>query len=144
MQEVLSNVLVDVLYLGLITLVPVAIYAVKKGAEALIEYVGIKSDNDAINQVLSEIITFTSDAVSCTMQTYVDSLKNAGKFDKQAQEEAFNRSLETAEQFISQESRELFESVYGDLDEYLRILIEAEVKKLKMKSNNQDNTETTE
>lgn len=132
MPEVLRELLMSVLYAGLIAIIPVVISAVKKGSDALIEYLGVKSDNEIVNQVFTEIITFTEEAVTCTMQTYVDALKKEGTFTEECQEIAFNKALESAKAFISEESKELFESVYGDLDEYLKLLIESKVKKLKI------------
>lgn len=130
MSDVLKEILMSGLYLGLIALVPVAIQVLKKCSEALINYLDVKVDNEVVNEVLSEIVLFVSDAVSYTMQTYVDSMKSSGEWNEEAKKTAFNKAMETAKEFISEESREMFESVYGDLDKYIGVLIEAKVKEL--------------
>lgn len=132
LAEVLKEVLAMLIYLGIVTLIPIVILGIRKGINALVQYLSTKTDNAIIHEVLTEIGEFVADAVSYTMQTYVDSLKKEGKFNKEAQNTAFNLAYETALQFISEESKDLFESVYGDLDEYLRILIESKVNELKV------------
>ena len=132
MAEVLRELLLTLIYLGILTLVPILIFGIKKGTSALLEYIATKTDNEIIHEVLTEIANFVTDAVTFTMQTYVDSLKKSGEFTEEAQKEAFELAYDTALKFISQESKEMFESVYGDLDEYLKVLIESKVKELKM------------
>lgn len=131
MQGVLTDVLSYAIYALVVALIPVLIYGVKKITDSLIQYLGTKTDNEVVKAVLTEILQFTKDAVTYTAQTYVDSLKKNGEFTKDAQTEAFNRAKDAALLFITDESRDLFESVYGDLEEYLEMLIEAEVRKLK-------------
>lgn len=133
MSEVLREVLMSGLYLALIALVPVAIQVLKKCSEALIDYIDVKSNNEVVNEVLSEIVLFVSDAVSYTMQTYVDSLKKSGQWNEETKKIAFDKAMETAKEFISEESKEMFESVYGDLDKYIGVLIESKVQELNTK-----------
>lgn len=133
MQEVLTNVLSYAIYALIVALIPVLIYGVKKITDGLVQYLGTKTSNETVKAVLTEILRFTEEAVAYTAQTYVDSLKKNGEFTKDAQTEALNRAKDAALSFITVESRELFESVYGDLEKYLEMLIEAEVRKLKAK-----------
>ena len=70
-------------------------------------------------------------AVAATNQTYVDALKNAGKFDAEAQKEAAQKALTACLQSISPAAQELIERAYGDIREYLTTRIEAEVRKQK-------------
>lgn len=131
MHEVLMDTLSFAIYALIVALIPVLIYGVKKATDALIQYLGTKTDNEIVKEVLTEILQFARDAVVYTAQTYVDRLKKNGEFTEEAQLEAFNKAKETALKFITKESRELFEDVYGDLEEYLEVLIEAECRKLK-------------
>lgn len=131
MVEVWKEVLTNLIYLGIVILVPTLIYGVKKGAVALVEYLSTKTNKSILDTIMAEITTFVSESVTYVMQTYVDSMKKSGKFDKESQKTAYNMAYDAAVKLIPAESKEMFESVYGSLDEYLKILIEAEVKKLK-------------
>ena len=75
-------------------------------------------------------------AVAATNQTYVDALKNAGKFDAEAQKQAAQKALAACLQSISPAAQEFIERAYGDIREYLTTRIEAEVRKY---SNHQKN-----
>ena len=70
-------------------------------------------------------------AVAATNQTYVDALKNAGKFDAEAQKEAAQKALAACLTSISPAAQEFIERAYGDIREYLTTRIEAEVRKQK-------------
>ena len=146
MAEVWKEVLMNLIYLGIVILVPTLIYGVKKGAVALIEYLNTKTNKSILDTIMAEITTFVSESVTYVMQTYVDSMKKSGKFDKESQKTAYNMAYDAAIKLIPTESKEMFESVYGSLDEYLKILIEAEVKKLKQQEelagNNATNIDT--
>lgn len=70
-------------------------------------------------------------SVRSTFQTFVESLKNSGSFDKAAQLKAFNTAKETAlNQFNSDISRFIVDN-YGGLNEWLSTQIEASINKLK-------------
>ena len=74
---------------------------------------------DASNQVL--------DAVAYVNQVYVDTLKNRGEFTEEAQKEAFSRAYVEAARLISDESRKAIYKLYGDVDNWLKLKIEASV-----------------
>ena len=63
-------------------------------------------------------------AVAATNQTYVDALKNAGKFDAEAQKQAAQKALAACLQSISPAAQEFIERAYGDIREYLTTRIE--------------------
>ena len=67
-------------------------------------------------------------AVDTTSQTFVESLKEAGKFDEAAQKEAFQKSKDTILRLLNNESKELLVTLYNDLDTWLDSKIEATVK----------------
>ena len=76
-----------------------------------------------------------STAVTYTSQTYVDALKNSGKFTKENQEEALKKAVEQAEKLLTAEARSFLEKAYGDLNAYLVSKIEAEVRVQKQQGN---------
>ena len=70
-------------------------------------------------------------AVAYVNQTYVDSLKAAGKFDKEAQVAAFNKAVTAAEQMLTTDVKDAIIEIYGDLSKYLETKIEETCRNLK-------------
>lgn len=81
---------------------------------------------------ITEIADAVSAAVAATSQTYVDALKQAGKFDLEAQKEAAQKALTACLASISPAAQAFIEALYGDLTEYLTTKIEAEVRRQKI------------
>lgn len=90
------------------------------------------TENTKVQGYIDEVATAVSDAVSATSQTFVDSLKQAGAFDKEAQEEAARKALNACLASISPAARAFIEEVYGDIIAYLMTKIEAEVRNQKL------------
>ena len=112
----------------------IATAAIPVCAAYLVQYLHRKSeqiiaqtDNMTIKAFLAEATDVVSTAVTYTSQTFVDALKKEGKFDKDKQQEALNKSLDKA---ISLAKKAL-EDIYGDLAAYLTSKIEAEVRSQK-------------
>ena len=68
-----------------------------------------------------------SDCVIATNQTYVESLKQQGKFDLDAQKEAFNLTKDAVLSILSEEAQVYLSTAVGDLNAYITKKIEAEV-----------------
>ena len=68
------------------------------------------------------------DCVMATNQTYVDSLKQEGKFDADAQKIAFNKTLDAVLAILSDDAKNYLTQIFGDLNIYLTNLIESQVK----------------
>ena len=92
-------------------------------------------DNAAANTESVKAKTYITEAaeaiaaaVAATNQTYVDALKNAGRFDAGAQKEAAQKALEACLASISPAAQNFIEAAYGDIREYLTTRIEAEVR----------------
>ena len=91
-------------------------------------------------QVNSELFTKYSEmliglvetCVIATNQTYVEALKNKNAFDVDAQREAFNLTYQAVLRILSQDATEFLSNAVGDLDTYIRKMIEAEVNTNKM------------
>lgn len=66
-------------------------------------------------------------AVTTTTQTYVNSLKAQGKFDTEAQAEAFNKTYQSVISVLGEEAQNYLSSAIGDLNEYIRTAIERQV-----------------
>lgn len=67
-------------------------------------------------------------AVQTTFQTYVDTLKAQGKFDKEAQLTALQKAKDTATALITDEAKRVIAEAYGDFDKWLASTIETLVR----------------
>jgi len=118
-QEVFTVVLIPLL--GIIT-------------KYFIQFINLKADelkhkkDDALYQkyitMLNETIV---NAVTTTNQTYVNALKAQGKFDAEAQAEAFNKTYQSVLAVLGDEAQKYLSSAIGDLNEYIRTSIERQV-----------------
>lgn len=104
----------------------------------LIDYLAAKRDqmNASTNSVIAKkyidmVYETVVNCVIATNQTYVDSLKKTGAFTKEAQEEAFKKTLNAVMAILTDDAKDYIQSATGDLNTYLTQLIEAEVNKNK-------------
>lgn len=128
MQDFLSTLLTAVITVAVPVISAFVVVLIKKYAASL------TADTDTVKAqaYLTEIADAISDAVAMTSQTYVDALKNAGTFTKEAQTEALQKALAACAASISADAKEFIEELYGDLTEYLTTKIEAEVRSQKL------------
>lgn len=87
--------------------------------------------NENITKIIEGALSDVMDAVLYINQIYVDALKSIGKFDKDAQKNAFNRAYAEALNMISEESQKVIEQVYGSFDKWLMLKIETSVNMAK-------------
>jgi len=124
MNEFLATLLQAVL----VAAVPVCAGAIIKGIQAGARYLATKSESETAKKYLTDVADAISTAVTYTSQTYVDALKNSGKFTKENQEEALQMAVDKAAALMTAEARAFLEKAYGDLNTYLISRIEAEVR----------------
>ena len=129
-----SEVINYILYVVLTVILPVvATYAVNL-IKAKIKESNIVADatqNENLTKIVESALSDVMDAVLYVNQVYTDSLKASGKFDKAAQEEAFNRAYTEAMHLISDETKEVIEQIYGSFDKWLQLKIESSVNMAK-------------
>ena len=128
MNEFLTTLLQAVL----VAAVPVCAAFVGKGLKALADYLGQKSENDMAKKYLAAVADAVATAVTYTSQVYVDKLKETGQFTKENQQEALGLAVAQAKNLLTAEATAFLESAYGDLNEYLKSRIEAEVRNQKL------------
>lgn len=87
-----------------------------------------KTNNDVANKYLDMLDDTIANAVLSTTQTYVDSLKSAGKFDLEAQKEAFKKTYNAVMKVLTDEAKTYIVTAVGDLETYVTNKIEAQVK----------------
>ena len=91
-----------------------------------------EADLTRTDLIVAEIADALAAAVAMVSQTYVDALKAAGAFDKEAQKEALSRALAACLASLSQSAQEYISTTYGDINAYLTTKIEAEVRAQKL------------
>ena len=130
MQEFISNLLMAVITAAVPVITAYGISLIKKMGENAEANTGSVKEQGYIREITDAI----TGAVSATSQTYVDALKSAGKFTKEAQEAAAKKSLTACLASNSPAAQAFIESAYGDVAKYLSTKIEAEVRKQKISS----------
>lgn len=86
-----------------------------------------KVKNERLQALIDNVANIVSDCVLMINQTFVDSLKEEGKFDAEAQAMAFAKCRDAILQMLSDEAKEAIIDAYGDLEKYIRATIEANV-----------------
>ena len=87
-----------------------------------------KSNDETAKKYLDMLNDTISNAVLATTQTYVDSLKKQGKFDAEAQKEAFSQTYQAIMRVLTEDAVMYITAIVGDLDTYITNRIEADVK----------------
>ena len=100
----------------------------------LVRYINAKmkaladTTNDEKQKKYIEMLNNTiTDCVIATTQTYVETLKKQGKFDKEAQEKAFLMTFNAVSGLLTEESKKYLNEAIEDLDLYIKQKIESEV-----------------
>ena len=86
-----------------------------------------KTNNDILNKYVQMATDTITNCVIATNQTYVNSLKEQGKFDEAAQKEAFQRTYQAVLLILSDDAKEYLNNAFCDLNKYLQEKIEATV-----------------
>lgn len=132
MNEILtSELLITLIQAVIIPAIPVLVTYLVKFLKAKSDQATVKIDNELIRIYLNEATDAVLQAVTYTAQTYVDSLKKQGKFDKEAQEQAFNTAKDVALKLLTEEAKRMITDLYGDLTIWLDTKIEQTVNEQK-------------
>lgn len=86
-----------------------------------------KTDSELADKYIQMLTDTITTCVIATNQTYVESLKKQGKFDAEAQKEAFNLTYNAVMAVLTEEAKRYLAAIYGDLTAYITTRIEAEV-----------------
>lgn len=95
----------------------------KKSAE-----LQLKTNNELYNKYIEMLTNTITNCVIATNQTYVDSLKDENAFTVDAQKKALTMTYENVMQILSTDAKEYLSNAVGDLEAYIKNLIEAQVK----------------
>lgn len=115
--------------LGILTAYAVSYLKAKK-EEILAKIVTNKTqeEKELMSKYLDMVEKTVINCVMTTNQTYVDSLKQEGKFDADAQKIAFDKTLDAVLAILSEDAKVYLTQIFGDLNVYLTNLIESQVK----------------
>ena len=101
---------------------------INKKKQALLE----NSKSEIEKKYIEKISKTITDCVIATNQTFVETLKKENAFTKEAQEEAFQKTITNVMSILNEDCIEYLESITSDITIYLRNQIEAEVNKNKI------------
>ena len=127
MRDILINALYEVAIVIIAALGGAAIAFLR----AKISSINNNSSNELANRIRWEVESAVEDAVMAVNQTFVEELKKKNLFDKEAQEEAFDRALDGTLKALSQSTVEFINNTYGDITIWLKDKIEAAVNRNK-------------
>ena len=87
-----------------------------------------KTNDETAKKYLDMLNDTIASAVLATTQTYVEALKKEGKFDLEAQKNAFKQTYEAVMKVLTNDAIKYITESVGDLETYVTNQIEAQVK----------------
>ncbi len=127
----MNETLTTLIQVVIIPAIPVLVTYLVKYLRAKAEQTTTKIDNELIRIYLQEATDAVLQAVTYTSQTYVETLKKQGEFDKEAQAAAFNTAKDVALKLLTEEAKQMITELYGDLMIWLDTKIEQTVNEQK-------------
>lgn len=104
----------DVMYVVLTVVIPFL-------SAVAIQYLRTRTNGTLYEAAMDAVI----DAVNTVQQTYVESLKQAGKFDAAAQEEARKKAIDIAMATMSDACVKYLNKICGSAEDFIRDKLEA-------------------
>ena len=124
MNQILLNVLATVVTAIILPLIYFLGYK-------LSAFLSAKIKNEKAANFIKQASEIVLNAVRSVFQTYVESLKNSGSFNSEAQKIAFNLAKNIIIKQMTEELKTFIITNYGDLDEWIRNQIESSINLLK-------------
>ena len=94
-------------------------------------------DNETATKYMNMAVDAVAQAVAYTAQTFADSLKAEGKFTKEKQLEAFEKSKNKTLEILGDTTVAALREIYGDFDAWLETKIEQVCRETKAASESQ-------
>lgn len=123
LEQVFQIVIIPLLGIG--TLYVIGLIKTKK--QAILKDI----DNDIVVKYVNLLEQTIVDCVIATNQTYVNNLKQQGKFDAEAQKVAFQKTYEAVMAILTEDAKEYLGYALGDLEVYVTNKIESTVTQVK-------------
>lgn len=124
MNEILLNVLSVVVTAIIIPLISFLGFK-------LSQFLSAKIKDEKAASFLKRASEIVLNAVRSVFQTYVESLKNSGQFNKDAQAIAFSKAKAIITNQMTEELKTFIINNFGDLEEWIKNQIEASINMLK-------------
>lgn len=121
------NLLTDIFEVCIVPLLGVLTAYVVKYIQVKSLEITSKSENELIDKYTQMLAETISACVLATNQTYVDALKKQGKFDAEAQKNAFDITFNAVLNILNADAKDYLSEVFGDLNTYITQQIEAAV-----------------
>ena len=115
----------------IIAAVPVILTFVSKLLNAKANEVKANTANANITNVIDTLFGIVDKAVDYVGQTYVDNLKKNGLFNVEEQAIAFDMAFDRIVELLTEESKQIIDSVFGNFSALLQTLIEASIAETK-------------
>ena len=132
MSETTLQMISEIINVCIIPLLGVLVTYLVKFINAKSKELEAQTDSAIAKKYISMLSNKITSCVIATNQTYVESLKKQGKFDAEAQKEAFQMTLNAVLAVLSDEAKEYLTAIYGDLNAYITNQIEATVNQNKL------------
>ena len=130
-----NEMLLNVLYVCLTVIMPILVRYIIKYITTVIATATEKIEDAKLRDYVYYATDVVNNCVLDVCQTYVDSLKSAGKFDKEAQVTAKQMALDKAVALITSEAKQAVSILYGDFNAWIDSIIEASVRENKLSVN---------
>ena len=124
MNEMLFNIISVVVSAIVLPLISI-------GGTQLIKLINSKIKNQEASKLLSDATSIVLNAVRTVTQTYVDTLKANGSFNKDAQLVALNKAKDIALSQMSSDVKDFINANFGDVQLWITNQIEASINLLK-------------
>ena len=100
---------------------------------ALINFLNAKIADRKLATFLTQIGVIVSDAVQSIYQEFVETLKEQGKFDVEAQQEAKRRAMAIINSQLTNDMKQYIEDNFGNVELWISEKIESVIYQLKKK-----------
>ena len=125
MNETIVKILTDILYVIIIAVIPIISKYFIEWLQAKKEQIINETKDKNFSSTIDNAFSIVSLAVDLVQQTFVDSLKASGKFDKAAQKEAMKKCLEIVDLLMNSEIKDFINVTYGDSYSQIRATAES-------------------
>ena len=89
------------------------------------------ANNDLFNKYSDMLMGIVETCVIATNQTYVDELKEQGRFGPEEHDIAYHKTFDAIKALLTEEMQKVLTEVYTDLDFYISQLIQEQVNVIK-------------
>ena len=120
----IKTILCDLLYAVITIAVPIIVKYGVSFLQSKIDGVQANIKNGTINSTIDFVQNIVEQIVIEINQTYVDKLKEEGKFDEAAAQMAYEAAVTKAKELINENYQKVLEELFGNIDDYLKVLIE--------------------